>query len=55
MVASGLPVRNGKNHASEIALMSIHMLNAMKSFKIRHKPDQELKIRIGLHTGSFIF
>ena len=51
MVVSGLPIRNGKRHAREIALMSIHILDAMKSFKIRHKPDQQLKVRIGLHTG----
>ena len=52
MVVSGLPVRNGKKHAHEIALMSIHILDDMKSFKIRHKPDQQLKVRIGLHTGK---
>ena len=52
MVVSGLPIRNGKEHANEIALMSLHILDAVKSFKIRHKPDEQLKIRIGLHSGK---
>ena len=52
MVASGLPIRNGKEHIGEIALMSLHILNSLRSFRIRHKPNQQLKVRIGLHTGS---
>ena len=51
MVVSGLPIRNGPNHAREIARMAISILQAVKTFKIKHKPGQQLKIRIGLHTG----
>ncbi|ELT96795.1 hypothetical protein CAPTEDRAFT_124162 [Capitella teleta] len=51
MVVSGLPVRNGQNHAREIARMSLAILNAVMSFKIRHKPGVALRIRIGIHTG----
>jgi len=32
--------------------MSLQILEAVKTFRIRHKPDEQLKIRIGLHTGS---
>lgn len=52
MVVSGLPVMNGKRHAREIARMSLALLNGVKSFKIRHRPDDKLKLRIGLHTGG---
>ena len=52
MVVSGLPIRNGKRHAVEIALMSLHILEAVKSFEIRHKRDEQLRIRIGIHTGK---
>ena len=52
MVVSGLPIRNGTRHAVEIALMSLHILEAIQSFKIRDKPDEKLKIRIGIHTGK---
>ncbi|XP_041041023.1 atrial natriuretic peptide receptor 2 isoform X2 [Carcharodon carcharias] len=51
MVVSGLPVRNGKLHARETARMSLALLEAVKSFKIRHRPNDQLKLRIGIHTG----
>ncbi|KAH9520607.1 hypothetical protein DERF_004307 [Dermatophagoides farinae] len=51
MVVSGLPMRNGDRHAAEIARMSLALLDAVKSFTIRHKPDEQLKLRIGIHTG----
>lgn len=52
MVVSGLPVRNGTLHAREIARMSLALLKAVITFKIRHRPDEQLKLRIGMHTGE---
>lgn len=52
MCVSGLPERNGDNHAREIALMSLSILDAVKSFTIKHKPEYNLKIRIGINSGS---
>ncbi|GAB6027958.1 hypothetical protein CHUAL_002186 [Chamberlinius hualienensis] len=54
MVVSGLPVRNGNLHAREIARMSLALLNAVKSFLIRHRPHEALKLRIGIHSGSCV-
>ncbi|XP_046997916.1 atrial natriuretic peptide receptor 1-like [Schistocerca americana] len=51
MVVSGLPKRNGDDHAKEIGLMAIAILDAVKSFTIKHRPDTQLKIRIGIHSG----
>ena len=34
--------------------MSLHLLKAIKQFKIRHRPDETLKLRIGLHSGSCV-
>ncbi|XDV20021.1 hypothetical protein PO909_025405 [Leuciscus waleckii] len=51
MVVSGLPVRNGKAHAREIAGMSLALLEQVKTFKIRHRPNDQLRLRIGIHTG----
>ena len=51
MVVSGLPVRNGQLHAREIARMALALLNAVMSFKIRHKPGVQLRLRIGIHSG----
>lgn len=54
MVVSGLPMRNGNLHAREIARMSIALLNAVKSFTIRHRPQDQLKLRIGMHSGPCV-
>ncbi|KAM7354791.1 guanylate cyclase 32E isoform 5-T7 [Cochliomyia hominivorax] len=51
MVVSGLPIRNGDLHAAEIASMSLHLLNAVSEFKIRHRPHNKLLLRIGIHSG----
>ncbi|XP_030323544.1 atrial natriuretic peptide receptor 2 [Calypte anna] len=51
MVVSGLPVRNGKLHAREIVRMALALLEAVKTFKIRHRPNDQLHLRIGVHTG----
>ncbi|XP_046402164.1 atrial natriuretic peptide receptor 2-like [Ischnura elegans] len=51
MVVSGLPSRNGDAHAKEIALMALAILDAVSSFNIRHRPDDQLRIRIGVHSG----
>jgi len=51
MVVSGLPTPNGIKHAREIARMSIRLLEKVKTFQIRHKPKEKMKLRIGLHTG----
>ncbi|XP_034021190.1 atrial natriuretic peptide receptor 1-like [Thalassophryne amazonica] len=51
MVVSGLPVRNGKLHGREIARMALALLDAVQTFKIRHIPEQQLKLRIGIHSG----
>ena len=52
MVVSGVPVRNGERHGREIARMSLALLHAVRSFKIRHRPGEQLMLRIGIHTGS---
>lgn len=52
MVASGLPVRSELNHAREIAKMSLCLLERVKTFQIRHMPEEQLKLRIGIHTGE---
>lgn len=51
MVVSGLPVRNGNEHAREIAMMSLSLLRAINKLKVRHRNDRKLQIRIGVHSG----
>lgn len=52
MVVSGLPGRNGQRHAPEIARMALALLDAVSSFRIRHRPHDQLRLRIGVHTGK---
>ena len=54
MVASGLPTRNGNRHAGEISNMSLDLLSAMATFKIRHLPGQQLQLRVGIHSGELL-
>ncbi|XP_077993897.1 atrial natriuretic peptide receptor 1-like [Glandiceps talaboti] len=54
MVVSGLPLRNGNNHAREIARMSLALLKSIDTFRIRHIPDKKLSLRIGMHSGSCV-
>ena len=50
MVVSGVPVRNGNRHAAEIANVSLDLLSAVTHFRIRHRPHQQLHLRIGRYT-----
>ncbi|TKS65453.1 Guanylyl cyclase GC-E [Collichthys lucidus] len=51
MVASGVPNRNGNQHAAEVANMSLDILHSIAAFKIKHMPEIKVKIRIGLHSA----
>lgn len=51
LCVSGLPHRNGNQHAKDIAEMSMSLLRAIKGFRIPHLPKERINIRVGLHTG----
>ncbi|XP_018792582.1 PREDICTED: uncharacterized protein LOC108971164 [Bactrocera latifrons] len=53
MVASGLPVKNGEKHVSEIATMALDLLDASSFFKIPRSTGT-LQIRCGIHTGPVV-
>ncbi|XP_069680500.1 uncharacterized protein [Periplaneta americana] len=54
MVASGLPVKNGEKHVTEIATMALDLLAGSVVFKIPHRPNERLQIRSGVHTGPVV-
>lgn len=54
MVASGLPNRNANRHAGEICNMSLDLLACMTTFKVRHLPDRQLQLRVGIHSGNIV-
>ncbi|CAH0720734.1 unnamed protein product, partial [Brenthis ino] len=51
MVVSGLPIRNGIQHAGEVASMALALLAATRAFRVRHRPAQRLLLRVGIHSG----
>lgn len=34
--------------------MSLYLLEAVTQFRIRHRPEEQLKLRIGLHSGPCV-
>ncbi|GLD50060.1 atrial natriuretic peptide receptor 2-like protein [Lates japonicus] len=54
MVVSGVPKENGINHAGEIASMALDLVSVCHNFKIPHKPNTQLKIRAGIHSGPVV-
>ena len=53
MVVSGLPVPT-MDHAMHIADMALEIISSVLTFKIRHKPEKQLEIRIGIHSGHVV-
>ncbi|XP_071995528.1 atrial natriuretic peptide receptor 1-like [Engystomops pustulosus] len=54
MVVSGVPKENGIYHASEIASMALDLVAVCKTFRIPHKPNTQLRIRAGIHSGPVV-
>ncbi len=54
MVVSGLPIRNGKQHAKEVSLMALHFMKAIRTITVDHMKDYKLAIRSGINTGTYV-
>ncbi|CAN0134088.1 unnamed protein product [Lampetra fluviatilis] len=54
MVVSGVPNENHNQHAVETANMALDLVNVCQAFVIPHKPEMQLKIRAGIHTGPVV-
>ncbi|CAH3159682.1 unnamed protein product [Porites lobata] len=54
VVVSGCPKLNGIKHAGEIASMALELLSHMFFFRLRHLPEHQLQLRIGIHTGPVV-
>jgi class 3 adenylate cyclase len=53
-VVSGVPNRNGHNHVKEIINMAIDFQRAVKTLKMPHLKDEQIQMRIGVHTGACV-
>uniref|UniRef100_A0A3Q1JJI2 Guanylate cyclase n=1 Tax=Anabas testudineus TaxID=64144 RepID=A0A3Q1JJI2_ANATE len=54
MVVSGVPKENGISHAGEVASMALDLVSVCHNFKIPHKPNTQLQIRAGIHSGPVV-
>lgn len=54
LCVSGLPHRNGNEHARHIANMSMALMRSLDRFTIPHLPGERIRLRIGAHTGSCV-
>uniref|UniRef100_A0A1I8B604 Guanylate cyclase n=1 Tax=Meloidogyne hapla TaxID=6305 RepID=A0A1I8B604_MELHA len=54
LVCSGIPKRNGNDHAKEIAELSFAFLRTVSTFRIHHLPNERVNLRIGIHTGPAV-
>ena len=55
MVSSGVPSRNGDNHAPEIAFFALDVMDSLKDLYIPHLLDRRYILRVGIHTGTDIY
>jgi class 3 adenylate cyclase len=51
MVVSGVPDTNNGRHIVEICNMALNLREEIVRFKIRHLPDHQVQLRVGIHTG----
>ena len=54
MVASGVPLRNGTRHASEICEMAAALVLTANKLYVPHLPNERLRMRCGVHSGSCV-
>ncbi len=55
MVVSGVPRRNGVQHAGEVARMALELVETCRAFVIPHRQGESLVIRVGIHSGEWAF
>ncbi|XP_037521917.2 guanylate cyclase 32E [Rhipicephalus sanguineus] len=51
MVVGGLARHPDVAHASQVASMALHLLRSVRHFRIRHRPEEMLMLRVGMHSG----
>ncbi|CAD5234237.1 unnamed protein product [Bursaphelenchus xylophilus] len=52
MIVSGVPKENGNAHVYHISEIALKMRTFVSNFKLAHKPEEVMMVRIGFHSGS---
>ena len=53
MLVAGLPKRLHLTHAAVVAESALALMKASQHFRIPHMPDSPLKLRVGMHSGTY--
>ncbi|KHN72851.1 Atrial natriuretic peptide receptor 1 [Toxocara canis] len=51
MISSGVPNENGNAHVQHIADVALKMRAFVSNFKLAHRPEEIMMVRIGFHSG----
>uniref|UniRef100_A0A0K0EE46 Guanylate cyclase n=1 Tax=Strongyloides stercoralis TaxID=6248 RepID=A0A0K0EE46_STRER len=51
LVVSGIPEENGTRHLANISDVALSMMEYLQTYRVPHKKNISIKIRLGLHTG----
>lgn len=51
-LVSGLPVRNGIKHASQISMLALAMRREIAQLTFPSSPDVKLRLRVGINSGK---
>ncbi|CAB3399460.1 unnamed protein product [Caenorhabditis bovis] len=51
MIVSGVPTENGNHHVQHIADIALKMRAFICNFKLAHRPEEVMMVRIGFHSG----
>lgn len=51
MVVSGIPIENGIRHLMHLSDVALEMMVFLDEFRVPHKKNDKIRIRLGLHTG----
>ncbi|KAL3070169.1 hypothetical protein niasHS_016878 [Heterodera schachtii] len=52
MTVSGMPRENGNAHVQRILEIGLKMCTFVANFKLAHRPDEVIMVRIGFHSGT---
>ena len=45
---------SGEKHITEVGKMALDLLDGVERFRIPHRSNRAIKIRVGVHTGSCV-
>uniref|UniRef100_A0A914P4I5 guanylate cyclase n=1 Tax=Meloidogyne incognita TaxID=6306 RepID=A0A914P4I5_MELIC len=55
LVCSGIPRKNGNDHAKEISELAFAFLRTVSTFRVDHLPNERVNLRIEIHTDCKSF